>query len=239
MMDHREIEQNDVVERYVTGRLGPDELARFEAHYLGCATCCDAVEGAELLHEGLEQMAAEETVHAVRQSLLAAVFSRMRWPMAAVLMLAVALLPASLVWRENRRLTGDLDTAARTLAEERQPRINTPILTLAGRRGDGAVRQITLRREPEWIVLAVELPEPLAERYRVTLSALSPSPDPAQGGDSDSIIWQSSGLVPSFEGVLTLSLHSPLLPSGDYQLGIIAQPSGDARSFVLRVVQQP
>ncbi len=235
MMDHAEIERDDIVERYVTGRLEPEELARFEEHYLGCDACCDAVEGAELLREGITEMVAEEAARVVRQSLLPQVLARARGPFVAALVLAVALIPAGLAWRDNRRLASELATVARTLVEERRPRVNTPIFTLAARRGDDAVRQISLGSEPEWLVLEVELAEPVAERYRATLSAPSPSP----GAAESVVIWQSSELVPSYQGVLALSFHSSLLPPGDYQLGVGALPSGDVRSFPLRVVQRP
>lgn len=239
MMDHAEIERDDVVERYVSGRLEPEELARFEEHYLGCAACCDAVEGAELLREGLTEMAAEEAAQVVARGLLARVLVRARGPLGAALVLALALLPAGLAWRDNRRLATDLAAAVRTLAEERRPRVNTPILTLATRRGEDAVRQISLGSEPEWLVLAVELSEPVAGRYRATLSTRPPSPAGEPEGAAESVIWQSSELVPSYQGVLTLSFHSSLLVPGDYRLGVGALPSGDVRSIPLRVVRRP
>jgi hypothetical protein len=40
-MTHTEIEQGDIVERYLLGRLSPDQEAEFEEHYLGCADCCE------------------------------------------------------------------------------------------------------------------------------------------------------------------------------------------------------
>lgn len=240
MMDHTEIERNDVVERYVTGRLDADELARFEEHYFDCAACCDAVEDAERLELGLSQVAAEETARVVRgslvvqQSVLAALLARARRPLVAGLVLAVALVPAGLVWRGHQRLTSELASAMDDLAaaegaldEERRPRVNTPVLTFEARRGAGATRQISLRPEPEWIVLAIRLAEPVADRYRVTLSA------------SDQLLWQSSELEPSFEGSLSLSLHSSLLPPGGYELSISELPSGEVRSFPLRVVRLP
>ena len=49
-MNHSDIEEHHVVERYVAGKLAPREVARFEEHYLDCAACCDAVEDATRLH---------------------------------------------------------------------------------------------------------------------------------------------------------------------------------------------
>ena len=225
VMDHAQIERDDVVERYVTGRLDPQELTSFEEHFLDCASCCDAVEDAERLQLGLEQVAAEEVNRALRQGFFAALLARARGPLAIAFTLLAAV-GSGLAWRDHQRLTSELATLEDTLAEERRPRVNTPVLTFAGRRGDGAVRQISLRDEPEWIVLAIELAEPVAERYRATLS-----------GAAGAELWHSSELEPSFEATLTVSLHSSLLPPGDYELAVGELPSGEVRTFPLRVVR--
>jgi hypothetical protein len=55
-MDHRDIDQDAWAERYLTGRLSPKELERFEAHLVDCAACIDQVETARALRSGLASL---------------------------------------------------------------------------------------------------------------------------------------------------------------------------------------
>jgi hypothetical protein len=52
-MDHRDIDQDAWAERYLTGRLSPEERERFEVHLVDCAACIDQVETARALQSGL------------------------------------------------------------------------------------------------------------------------------------------------------------------------------------------
>ena len=112
-MDHQSIDAGNIAERYVTGRLPPEEAARFEEHYLDCPSCCARVEAAERLQRGLRRLAEEA---AVRRSRRSPRWSRSpRLALAAAALLAVALVPAWLELREVQRLRSDL---ARTKAEK-------------------------------------------------------------------------------------------------------------------------
>ncbi len=228
MMKHPEIEQHDVVERYVAGKLTSDEEARFEEHYLDCPACIGAVEDAERLRRGLELVAAQEL--AARRTALAAAAALLRsrpGALVASLVLVLALLPAGLAWRQAGRLDNELDATRRELEDERRPRINTPILTLAPfRAGEPPVQQISLAPEPEWIVLAIELSDSAEASYRAALSQ-------ADG----TLVWEASGLVPSYLGTLSLSLHSSSLPPGEYVLRINGE--SDRHAFPLRVTRRP
>jgi hypothetical protein len=55
-MDHRDIDQDAWAERYLTGRLAPEELERFEAHLVDCPACLDHVETARALRSGLASL---------------------------------------------------------------------------------------------------------------------------------------------------------------------------------------
>jgi Putative zinc-finger len=118
-MDHREIDAGNLAERYVTGRLPPEEAASFEEHYLDCPACVARVESAERLQRGLRRLAEEAAVRAPGDS---ARWSRSpRLALAAAALLAVALVPAGLELGQIRRLRSELattrDTLARTQAE--------------------------------------------------------------------------------------------------------------------------
>jgi|SRR6185436_1341537 len=122
-MDHPTIDADSTAERYVTGRLTPEEAVRFEEHYLDCPSCCARVEAAERLQRGLRRLAEAAAVSAPGGLRSSSSWSRSPWMgLAAAAMLAVALLPAWLQHREVRRLRSDLgatrEALARTQAEK-------------------------------------------------------------------------------------------------------------------------
>ena len=72
-MDHEQIAEQNVIERYLMGRLTPDEGELFEEHLLECQECRRKVEWEEDFQNSLHAVAAEEAVQAavVRAGLLA------------------------------------------------------------------------------------------------------------------------------------------------------------------------
>ncbi|MCG8458318.1 MAG: hypothetical protein MI919_18735, partial [Holophagales bacterium] len=62
-MNHSQIESENVVERYLIGRLSAEQRARFEEHYLDCRQCLDQLELGRRLHRGLKLVAAEDGAH--------------------------------------------------------------------------------------------------------------------------------------------------------------------------------
>lgn len=120
-MDHQAIDSGNIAERYVTGRLTPEEAAGFEEHYLDCPSCIARVEAAERLERGLRRLAEPPAANAAGASGTPRSSRRARPPqwtaLAAAALLAVTLGPAWLAEvREARRLRTDLATARDALA---------------------------------------------------------------------------------------------------------------------------
>src|SRR5436190_15353145 len=100
-MDHQTIDAGNLAERYVTGRLPPEDAASFEEHYLDCPSCIARVEAAERLQRGLRRLAEEAAVKSPGDS---ARWSRSpRLALAAAALLAIALAPAWVELREIQR----------------------------------------------------------------------------------------------------------------------------------------
>ncbi|MEO6195836.1 MAG: hypothetical protein ABIS20_22680 [Thermoanaerobaculia bacterium] len=119
-MDHSYVEEHDLAESYLAGRLSDGERDAFEAHYFDCATCLERLETAEDFREGMLRVAAEDTARA-QVGLLAglALLSRgRRMALGAFLLLLVAL-PLGLLVARNRFLD-------RQLAEARTARVTAP-----------------------------------------------------------------------------------------------------------------
>jgi hypothetical protein len=245
-MDHRSIDAENIAERYVAGRLSPDEAASFEEHYLDCPACCARVEAAERLQRGLRRLAEEAAVGAPRVS---------RWSrspqlaLAAAALLAIGLVPAWIELREVQRLRSgfarnnasgdrlaavagtleqtrrDLATEAakrealtREIAADRLPQAALPVLALTPVRGEAPARILKLPARPGWVALWVEPGDTDFPAYRATLTK-------EQGAV---VVFQASRLALNDLGALLVTVYSTSLAPGAYRLDLEGLPASGA-----------
>jgi hypothetical protein len=102
-MDHREIEEHNIPDRYLQGKLAADERTRFEEHFMECAECLERLEMTEDFRTQLRIVASEEAVRSpvyarpgLRAWLVALTGPRQAALLAAAVVLLVAL-PAALL----------------------------------------------------------------------------------------------------------------------------------------------
>ncbi len=125
-MNHAEIEEQQIVDRYVRGTLPAEEIARFEEHYLSCQDCLDKLDLAESMNRGFKRAAGQDAVRvaAVRQLAVVAWLTRLgRSRQAAVLAMALlvaVLLPWGLAVRGIAGRDRELATTRSTLEHERE-----------------------------------------------------------------------------------------------------------------------
>jgi hypothetical protein len=255
-MDHERIEAQNVIERYVMGRLAPEEEALFEEHLLECRDCRQSIGREEDFQGSLQTLAAADAARATAAVQMGALawLTRRRWLSALAVLLLLGL-PAMWLLREQARLRTEVahlqavaaerrqrpapptpgpvsprssdteqqlaeqlsaEKAARAELSERitrltQPQVNTPIFSLGFLRGeDETANRVELGREPEWIVLSVELPAVEAPSYHATL---------LKAGKA---VWSGEGLHPTADGTVAITLYSPLLEPGHYRLRLKA-----------------
>ena len=55
-MDHEYIDQFDIIHRYLTRRLIPEEVEQFEEHYIDCPQCVDRLQTARNITQGLRRL---------------------------------------------------------------------------------------------------------------------------------------------------------------------------------------
>ncbi len=91
MRDHEYIESNEVIDRYVMGKLNSEESERFADHFMSCPECIEQLELAEAFQRDLKLVAAEEVGKVVKMGLLARLASARNM---AVVALAAVLLVA-------------------------------------------------------------------------------------------------------------------------------------------------
>jgi len=121
-MDHRHIDDQNVAELYVTGRLSPEDEETFESHLLECTECRERVGWADDLRTSIRAVAAEDAARvSVQLGFLAWVSRQTRGARAGALMaalLAVAALPAWLQ-ADRARLSRELAEARSEASEAR------------------------------------------------------------------------------------------------------------------------
>ena len=255
-MDHQSIDAGSIAERYVTGRLAPEEAAAFEEHYLDCPACCARVEAAERLQRGLRRLAEQAAVRPSGSPLWG---RSPRLALAAAALLAVGLAPAWIELREARRLRSDLaarkapaerlatvegelqqtrhDLAAeaekraaltREIAADHQPQTGLPVLSLTPVRGSNPVRTLKLPAKPGWVALWAEPGDTDFPAYRATLS-----------NEKGAAVFQASPLKLNDLGALLVTVYSTSLAPGAYRLDLEGLPASgapvQAGRFPLRV----
>ncbi len=173
-MDHTYVEENDLVESYLAGRLSERDRDAFEAHYFDCETCLERLETANDFREGMRQVAAEDIAQAsaerTRLGLLAALAAlslRHRLALAGALLHLVALPGFWLVGR-NRGLQQQL-AAASAGAERQRADLEARLHSLEEARAEDGRRLAELARE-----------RPVRETVREPPSQLPPQPPQPQ-----------------------------------------------------------
>jgi hypothetical protein len=125
-MNHTDVEEQNLVDRYVMGKLSADEAERFEDHYLSCPECLDRLELAESMQRGFRRAAGQDAARlaTARQLALVAWLSRLgrSRQMAALVMalLVVAILPAGLALRQIGERDREIERTRSALRQERQ-----------------------------------------------------------------------------------------------------------------------
>src|SRR3954468_12231909 len=122
VMNHTDVEEQNLVDRYVMGKLSAAETERFEDHYLSCPECLDRLDLAESMERGFKRAAGQDAARlaATRQLALVAWLSRLgrSRQMAALAMtfFLVAVLPGLFALRQVRERDRELAATRTALA---------------------------------------------------------------------------------------------------------------------------
>jgi hypothetical protein len=125
-MDHATIEEQQIAERYVMGKLPPDEAERFEEHYLSCPECLDRLDLAQAQQRGFKRAAGQDAARlaSARQLAFVVWLSRLgRSRQLGVLLMAAFVLlvvPTGLIFRQRGELDRELAETHSALEQERE-----------------------------------------------------------------------------------------------------------------------
>lgn len=228
-MEHPQIDDDAVAERYLLGQLSEADKERFEAHYLGCPACLDQLELAEAMVAGAREAAAKDGLAAFGIEAEATVEATAKTaPLAPVSPFPTTPLPTGPLFE------GPLATAAVPAARRRLPfrkrhafalaailvlaialpfymnrnYYGEPAAVLDLERGDGAEAATRLEAPKEGkLVLAAQLSPPIAENYAAKLYRM--------GGSKPA--WIQEGLDPRGE-LLHMAIPAAALEPGEYLL---------------------
>jgi hypothetical protein len=121
-MDHSYIEEHNIDNRYLSGKLSVEEQTRFEEHFIECRDCLDRLKAVEGLRAGLRTVATEEASRSrayIQAGLLARVVRLRRTALLAGVVLLVVLPVAFLSW-EWSSARRDLARSEQTSSEWRR-----------------------------------------------------------------------------------------------------------------------
>lgn len=122
-MDHKYINEFDLVERYLMGKLAAQETAEFEEHFVDCLRCVDRLKTTKALMDGLRIVASEQVAEPSGYEPRGLSWwsrptsSRWSLALAAGILLLVALVGAVVVPNQIRRSRVEADQAKSASAQ--------------------------------------------------------------------------------------------------------------------------
>ena len=203
-MDRQYIRDNQLIERYLQGRLTADEEAAFEEAYIGNPALFQELKAAELLRRGLELHEADSSGGQPQSSPVRSA-SAPRYALAASLVAAIGLALSAYLFVDNRALRGE------AVATAAAPGRVVPLLAVRG----GEPNRIEAAESNDWTVLLLDPGFSPYDRYRATLVRRS--------GTEAAELLSVDGLSPSYEGQLAVVVPSRLLAPGQYDLILTAR----------------
>ena len=224
-MLHTQIQNDEVIERYVRNRLAPEERRAFEEHFFSCDDCFGKVQEMERFVAGVRDAAEGGTLTG------AAATSTAKWlPWAfaagtcvtAGLAIAVGWLTLSTLPRIRANLAA---TAARDQSQQEMiarlqhqgpgpqdaPEANVPLVMLQTSRGDEALEAI-LPNEAKHLVLWIEIGPTRWTSYRMEVFSQSGKP-----------VVAIENLVRGPYGAIAVSLPADQLQPGVFRITLTGQ----------------
>jgi hypothetical protein len=219
-MEHATIDEQNLIELYLQGRLELEVESRFEEHFLDCPRCQEELEMARGFDIGIRTVAAQQAAAAavvLRSGILArlATWSRHRAGVAALA--AVAFIAGALLFGGPG--TPGPGTPGPGTPGSSTPIAGTPVFLLSIQRGEsGAVPGIDLPTAREALILAVDVGDDARfASYRVRVE-----------GSSGAELWSQGNLLPNALEALMITFPPSFFEAGTFFLTVDGElPGGE------------
>jgi hypothetical protein len=231
-MTHDYIAEHDLVGRYNAGMLPYDERTRFEAHFVDCPRCLDALEDMESFRNALRAVAGETDV--LRKTSSARTWMPRVVGLAAAAVIAVGIVDAVRMRREVARANAAADTSERERlgAEQRVRDLTTTnaataapdnasagalvfsLVKTRGASGEPPQNRVTISADAGWVVLLADVTPSASNSFRATI-------DTADGRR----VWSNERVSLPSADTLGVAVPSRLLPPGDYVMTLDERPT--------------
>ncbi len=206
-MEKDYLEKNLLVERYLRGELSAEEQTAFEEALLSSADLVDQLESAEMLQQGLRDVATLERAHSAASttSWFATLFNSPRYAMAASFVLLVSLgMTGTLLYQRDQQPGLEAPVTSTQIV---------PLVTVRSAPGNQPVNTLRVAEGNEQTVLMLDPGFEQYTHYRATIYRLEAGNEPAR-------LVQVDGLQPGYEEMLALSLSPRGWTPGDYEVAI-------------------
>lgn len=222
-MERQYIRENQVIERYLQGKLSAADEEAFEEAYMTDPELLGEVQLAERLREGFNSLPAEQrAATAAPRSGWLELAGSPRYGIAASLVAAAALVTSGALYFEQQGMSA----GGMSFASASSPRI-VPLLTV---RGASNPNTIVAPAADELTVLLVDTGLGSYDSYRAVLTRV--------GGKEE--LLRLDGLTPTYEGMVALGLPGRVLTAGNYELRLegakATSPAGAALDELSRTL---
>lgn len=246
---HEQIEEQDIIERYVRDQLSTQEREAFEEHYFSCDQCFEKVRLTERFVAGVRDaggrgLLAEEAGESTRAS-----WRRAWWPLAFGLSAAAAVvLAVAASWMyfvQIPRIRGQLDESRAALRSGEQARaavgaeqppelqaeVNVPLVILQSERGGGsASAEAVLPASASRLIVWIDGVPTSYAGYRLEVY-----------GPKNELVEALGQLVRNKYGALAASLPVQRLQSGEFRIKLLGEKNGSGSllaEFTLKISKQ-
>jgi anti-sigma factor RsiW len=148
-MEHSDIQERCLIDRYVQGHLPDAEREAFEEHFVDCPSCLAQLETARALSEGMKAMGSAPLPAAPVR------VRNWRLGLAMAASLAVGLVPGALLYGQWQRARGAAEAPA--------------VYVLSQIRGSAAPVSVESPGASRWVVLVLQVDASGFRRYQGTL----------------------------------------------------------------------
>jgi hypothetical protein len=230
-MMHRQIEDEEIIERYVRNQLVPEDRKAFEEHYFTCEECFEKLEASERFIAGVRDAGGQGLLgRSVSEAAPRPGWRVWMLPVLAASACAAVVFAAMTGWVlffEMPKLRQQLDQTAaslraqqaaravleRQLASVDQAEASLPLAMLqATRDAQAAPNEVTVPSGAKHLILWVEVPRGSSRSFRLQVDT-----------EDNRLVEKLDNLQRNTYGALAVSLPAEALQPGDYRIRLSRQ----------------